>query len=207
MQTQINMISQMAGACFIIIVNTVVFFYQWQTKPTNHKKFTVVSHHESEQFNITIIGFKSSPIYIQHQINKILQPHQKYAKTYIDDITIYSKIFKDYIVHLTAVFTALQEQKIILKLTKCFIVYPEASLLNNKINNFGTLIDKDCIKAISTLKFPKTLWQLKTYLGKTRYLHLSVLNYTQKTDVLQKLKTALLQKSSSFKDRVHKKFS
>ena len=66
-----------------------------------------MSHCESEQFNVTVMGFKGSPVYIQHQIDGILKSHQEYAKVYINDITIYLKIFEDYIVHLTAVFTTL----------------------------------------------------------------------------------------------------
>ena len=117
-------------------------------------------------------------MYIQHQINEILQSHQKYAKIYINDIMIYSKIFKNYIIHFMTVFTALQEQKITFKFTKYFIAYSEALLLDNKINNFKTFTDKDYIKIISILKFFKTLQQLKTYLSKIKYLYLSVLNYT-----------------------------
>ena len=135
----------MIDACFITVVNVAVFFYQWWTKLTDHKKFTVVSHCGSEQFNVTIIGFKGSPVYVQCQIDGILRPHQEYAKAYIDDITIYLKTFEDHVVHFTAIFTVLWEQKIIFKFTKCFIAYSEASLLDSKVNNFGTFTDKNCI--------------------------------------------------------------
>ena len=167
----------MTDTYFITVVNAAAFFYQWWTKSINYKKFTVVSHCESEQFNITIMRFKGFPAYVQCQIDGILKPHQEYAKVYVDNIMIYSKTFKHYVVHFMTVFTALQEQKITLKPIKCFIAYSETLLLNNKVNNFETFTDKDCIKTISILKFLKTLQQLKTYLNKTGYLHTSVLNY------------------------------
>ena len=201
------MIFWMAGACFITVIDVAVFFYQWWTKLTDCEKFTVVNHYESEQFNVTVMGFKGFSAYVQCQIDGILRPHQEYAKVYVDDIIIYSKIFKDYVVHLMAVFTALWEWKTTLKSTKCFIAYSETSLLDNKINNFKTFTDKDCIQIISVLEFLKILWQLETYLSKTGYLCSSVLNYTQKADVLQKLKMTLLWESLSFKSRIHKRFN
>ena len=135
----------MTNAYFITVVNVVVFFYQWQTKSINYEKFTVVNHCESEQFNITVIRFKGFPMYIQ----------QKYTKIYVNNIIIYLKIFKNHIVYFIAVFTAFQEQKITFKFTKYFIIYLKTSLLNNKINNFETFINKNCIEIISVLEFFK----------------------------------------------------
>ena len=66
MQIQTDMISQIADVHFITVVNAAAFFYQWWTKLTDCKKFTVVSHCESEQFNVAVMEFKGFPAYIQH---------------------------------------------------------------------------------------------------------------------------------------------
>lgn len=74
MQTQSDMISRMAGAFFITVVDAAAFFYQWRTKLADREKFTVVSHRGSEQFNVAVMGFKNSPAYVQRQIDGISRP-------------------------------------------------------------------------------------------------------------------------------------
>ena len=140
-------------------------------------------------------------------INMILCLHKKYAKTYVDDILIFLKIFEKHFIHFKAIFKILLDWNIHFKAVKCFIDYLKATLLDLKMNIFEIRTDENRIKIIMTMKFLKMFKQLKTYLKMMKYLCFSISLYAQKADVLQNLKTSLFYQFSTFKNVACKEFS
>jgi hypothetical protein len=94
---QTDITSAVRGAAFISTVDCASFFYQWEVHPDDRHKLTVVSHRGQESFNVAVMGYKNSPPYVQRQMDRMLRPHQLYAKGYVDDIVVFSKTLDDHI--------------------------------------------------------------------------------------------------------------
>jgi hypothetical protein len=50
------------------------------------------------------MGYKGLPPYVQRMMNAVFRFYKDYARCYIDDIVIFSKIFLNYIEHIDTIF-------------------------------------------------------------------------------------------------------
>ena len=62
---QINIISAVQDCQYISTVNCTFFFYQWLVNPEDQHKFTVISHREQEHFNVAVMNYHNSSLYVQ----------------------------------------------------------------------------------------------------------------------------------------------
>ena len=113
------------------------------------------------------MGYKNSPVYVQRQIDRLLRRLRKFARAYVDDIVMFSHTKAEHEAHLRDVFSVLTNNNVFIKLTKAFLGYFSVSLLKQKMNSLGLATAENKLKAIAKLHFPRTLRQLKSYLGMT----------------------------------------
>ena len=195
---QSNIIQAISDCFFISVIDCSGFFYQWKVHSTKKHKLTIIIHREQKNFNVIVMRFRNSSIYVQRQIDRILRFSKNFAKTYIDDIMIFFKSLKDHLLHLRNVFDILKSNNISIKSTKSFIDYFSVSLLNQRVNFFDLITDTQKLKTIFTLKFSKILKQLKTYLNFTKWFRAYIQEYAEKSKSLQNRKTSLLKNASLF---------
>ena len=69
MSLQSNIINAITDHSFIFIVNVVDWFHQFKIKRSNRHKFTIISHRDQKQSNVTLMSFKNSSSYVQRQID------------------------------------------------------------------------------------------------------------------------------------------
>ncbi len=120
-----------------------------------------------------------------------LKEHCKYCRIFIDDVTIFSDSFKDYIEHLNSVFSLFQEKNIGFNIKKSFIGYPSVELLGFYIDTLRMHSTEDRIQSFRQLEFPTTLKALETYLKATGFLRTMIPYYAQISDALYRRKTAM----------------
>ena len=162
-------------------------------KLTNHHKLIVVTHKDNEQWNVTIMKYRNSSIYVQRQIDIILRKYRHFVKIYINDIVIFFNTLKKYLKHLTLIFALFKKYNIVIKTFKIYFNYFIIVLLNQRVNNFDLFIVENKLKIIFNLKFSHILKHLKIYFDKIEYLRQYVIYYAQKTIVFQRRKTRLLR--------------
>ena len=81
----------------------------------------MIIYRGSEQWNVAVMGFKNSSIYVQRQIDKLLRDFRSFAKAYIDDIVIFSNTLKEHLNHLQQVFALFEKYNIAIKSFKIFL--------------------------------------------------------------------------------------
>ena len=74
-----DIISAVRGCKYISTVDATGFFHQWNVATANWEKLTVTSHRGQEHFNVTVMGYKNSPLYVQRQMDRILREFQGFA--------------------------------------------------------------------------------------------------------------------------------
>lgn len=119
---------------------------------------------------IALIGFRNSPAHFQRFIDRLLRKYNKYYKTFINNVIIFSNSFSKYIQQLHTIFKLFNNKNIKVSLKKSFLGYPNVDLLGFKINGFGLIIITKRVKAFRKLKFPRQLKALKTYINSTSFL-------------------------------------
>ena len=125
----------------------------------------MINHRNQESFNVIVINYKNSSIYVQQQINRLLRMQKIFARVYIDDIVIFSYIKKKHETHLREIFVVLTNNNIFIKLTKIYLNYSNVVLFDQKMNSLKFVIFEKKLKTIAKLHFSHIFRQLKTYLS------------------------------------------
>jgi hypothetical protein len=79
--------------------------------------------------------------------------------------------------HVDKVLQLLKEQQLYAKLSKCFFGVKEVEYLGHIVSHEGVKVDPNKIKAMMDWPIPKTLKNLRGFLGLTGYYHKFVRNY------------------------------
>ena len=107
--------------------------------------------------------FINSILYVQCQIDDILQSLHEFVQAYINDIIMFSKTLKKHKNHLHHLFFLFIERNIIINLKKTFIEFSTIQFLNQKVSFLSLTITEEKMKVIAKLKFSRNLIDLKTY--------------------------------------------
>ena len=205
MSFQSDIISCLQKCKFISIMNCALFFHQWRVIIKNRHKLTMMTHREIEQWNVAVMDWKKSSVYVQREIDEIFKKYS-YAKIYIDDVIVFSNFLKKHLNYLNTVFKLFQNWNITLKAMKIYFDYFSVFLLNQKIDSFELVMTKKKLKAISQLNFFKYLKNLKIYFEVIEYFRNYISYYAQKSKIFNQKKTKLL-KNNFIKNAARKNFS
>ena len=181
---------------YIIVIDCSTFFYQWRVHSKDRHKLMMINHRNQKFFNVTIMRYKNSLVYVQRQIDRLLRSHRHYVKTYVDDIVIYFKTFDEHKTHLRSIFDMLKINNISIKSEKTFINYLTIHLLRQKVNFLKLTTIEKKLKTIFRLSYSKTLQSLETYLKLTEWLRDYVSMYVDVAKSLQKFKIELFRNAS-----------
>ena len=125
---QSDIMSAVKGYKFILIVDVLGFFHQWQVSPDDVLKLTVVLHCGMESFKVAVMEYKNSPLYVQWQMDWLLWLFP-FAWGFIDNIVIFSWTFTEHLQHLWTIFALFQQIHLSLQPMKAFLGYLSINLL------------------------------------------------------------------------------
>ena len=192
---QSEIIQTVHDCTFIFTIDCISFFYQWRIHLSDRHKMTIVIHRNQEIFNVAVMKYKNSFVYVQRQIDRMLKFCRKFVRVYIDDVVIFFKILNEHLFHLRSIFDLLTINNIFINSVKTFIDYSSVNLLEQHVNSFDLSINKDKIKIISEFIFSQNLNDFETYLSLTNWFRDYIRNYVMKFESLQNKKTTLLKDS------------
>ncbi|OMO49727.1 reverse transcriptase [Corchorus capsularis] len=126
--------------------------------------------HGHFEFLVMPFGLTNAPATFQGLMNTVFQPYLcKFVLVFFDDILVYSKDWKSHIQYLTAVFELLRANQLFVKLTKCEFAARKVEYLGHVITRDGVAMDDSKVQCILQWPIPKTLKELRGYLGLTGY--------------------------------------
>ncbi|GJZ54819.1 putative reverse transcriptase domain-containing protein, partial [Tanacetum coccineum] len=111
----------------------------------------------------------------------------------VDDILIYSKTQEEHVEHLRLVLELLKKEKLYAKFSKCEFWLKEVQFLGHVINGNGIHVDPSKIKAVKNWKAPRTLTEVRSFLGLVGYYRRFIDNFSK----IAKSFTILTQKSKT----------
>jgi len=130
------------------------------------------------EYLVMPFGLTNAPTTFQTLMNNVLaQFLRKFALVFFDDILIYSKSLSEHVIHLRSVLEVLRANKLFAKLSKCTFAQSEIEYLGHVINQDGVATDPAKISAIQAWPTPKTVTELRSFLGLTGYYRRFIQSY------------------------------
>ena len=136
-------------------------------------------------------GLKSAPSTFQILMNKVLIGLQGVElQSYIDDIIIYSSDLKDHVRKFRLLMERLKKAKLELQIDKCKFLQHRICDLGHVLSEKGLEVDPKKVDAIKRCPIPRTVFQVREFLGVCTYNNRHIQNFTKMIKPL----TRLLQK-------------
>lgn len=118
-------------------------------------------------------GLRNASQSFQRYINRALGDLE-FVFIYIDDILVASSSLDEHIEHLRVVFQRLKEFHLRLNVAKCVLGAPELEFLGYIVNGKGIRPTSSRVKSISDFPRPKTISDLRRFLGMVNFYRRNV---------------------------------
>jgi hypothetical protein len=106
---------------------------------------------------------------------------------YLDDVLIYSKTLAEHKAHVENVLRALRRERLRLNGAKCVFGTLETLFVGFRVNKHGIHTEEKKVKAVRDWETPKTLTELRSFLGLAGYNRKFVRNLAHLAHLLHEL--------------------
>lgn len=170
-------------------------YYQILMSESSKKYTAFATHHGLYEFNRMPFGLTNAPRCFQRFMNKVLGPINNLAAVYLDDVLLHSKTVEDAIDALRKILQIFREQNLTLNLKKCSFLMTSINFLGFEIEKDTVKPGKEKIKAVEHFPVPKSVRNIRQFLGLTGYFRQFVPDYA----LIAKPLTLLLKKTVPWK--------
>ena len=189
-----DMLEKLAGAKVFSSIDLASGYHQLRLPESDVPKTAFCTPSGLYEFLVLPFGLTNAPAIFQHKMDEIFRTHADHISVYMDDLLVFSKNHHDHIQHLRSVLSLLRKHRLYAKPKKCEWLKPELAFLGHIIGADGIKVDPGKIAVVKAHPVPKTLTELRQFLGLTNYFRKFIQGYAQR--VLPLL--ALLKKDAPF---------
>ncbi|OMO65975.1 reverse transcriptase [Corchorus capsularis] len=165
-----DLFDQLRGAGVFSKIDLRSSYHQLKIRPGDIEKTAFRTRYGHYEFLVMFFALTNAPAAFMDLMNRIFHQYlDKFVIVFIDDILVYSANEHEHAQHLHIVLQTLREHRLYAKLSKCEFWLTQVAFLGHIISKDGICVDPAKIEAILNWESPRTVTEIRSFLGLAGY--------------------------------------
>nr|GEZ79349.1 putative reverse transcriptase domain-containing protein [Tanacetum cinerariifolium] len=183
-----DLLEQLQDAKFFSKIDLRSGYHQLRVKEQDIPKTAFRTCYGHYEFLVMPFGLTNAPALFMDLMNRIIHEYlDKFVIVFIDDILVYSKTKEEHEEHLRIVLGTLRQKKLYAKFSKCEFWLGQVAFLGHIVSADGITMDHAKVEAIIKWPSPKTVTEIRSFLGLACYYRRFVEGFSRLALPLTKL--------------------
>ena len=181
-------IDALSGAKFFSTLDLASGYHQVAMDPEDQEKTAFTTPFGLYEWKRMPFGLANSPAHFSRLMQYVLHDHLfQILLVYLDDILVYAGDFDEHLRRLQSVMDRLKEVNLKLSPDKCNFMSSQVTFLGHVLTAEGLKTDPEKISAVKNFPIPKTVTDVRSFLGLAGFYRKYVKNFSLIARPLHKL--------------------
>jgi len=183
-----DVISQLGNSSWFTALDLQSGFWQIRIAPEDMKKIALIIKIGLYDWTVMPFGLKNATSTFTRTMSEVFKDlGSNFLKIFVDDLNVHSESWEEHLQHLGTVMYKLREVNLKLNPNKCCFAAKSITFLGHVVSKEGTKPNPGKIEAVLHFPQPKTVTNVRSFLGLTGYYRNYVRGYSRLVVPLFKL--------------------
>jgi hypothetical protein len=165
-----ELLDELHGAIYFTNIDLRSGYHQIKMREEDISKTTFRCHYDHYELLVMPFVLKNAPSMFQSCMNCVFNKQlRKHLLVFFDDLLIYNKTWEENLRHVDQILSIMEEQSLYAKESKCDFGMTKVLYLGHIIGGKWVQVHQEKIQAIKEWPTPKTLTELRGFLGMCTY--------------------------------------